>query len=80
MIYVDPFQFSSTLKCPEMMPVIINNSWYFPEHSTSTCYQSNYTYWIRSCSGYDYMRDSGSLSFWDDPDEDMYTFEDGEPL
>jgi len=29
---------------------------------------------------YECSRSSGSLSFWDDPQEDIYTFEDGQPL
>jgi len=29
---------------------------------------------------YDCCRDSGVLSFWDDPTEDIYTFEDGQPI
>jgi len=27
---------------------------------------------------YEFMRSSGSLSFWDEPEEDIYSFEDGE--
>jgi len=29
---------------------------------------------------YQLCRDSGTLDFWDDPEEDIYTFEDGEPV
>jgi hypothetical protein len=29
---------------------------------------------------YECCRSSGILSFWDEPDEDLYTFEDGQPL
>lgn len=29
---------------------------------------------------YECCRASGVLSFWDDPSEDIYTFEDGQPL
>jgi len=31
-------------------------------------------------SPYQLCRDSGTLDFWDDPTEDIYTFEDGEPI
>ena len=30
-------------------------------------------------SPFDYCRSSGVLSFWDDPKEDIYDFQDGEP-
>lgn len=29
---------------------------------------------------YEFCRSSGVLSFWDDPSEDIYTFEDGQPI
>jgi hypothetical protein len=29
---------------------------------------------------YRLCRSSGTLDFWDDPAEDIYTFEDGEPI
>ena len=29
---------------------------------------------------YECCRSSGVLSFWDNPDEDLYTFEDGQPV
>ena len=29
---------------------------------------------------FDYCRSSGVLSFWDDPEEDIYDFQDGEPV
>jgi len=29
---------------------------------------------------YQLCRDSGTLDFWDDPTEDIYTFEDGEDI
>jgi hypothetical protein len=29
---------------------------------------------------YEYTRSSGVLDFWDDESEDIYTFEDGQPL
>ena len=29
---------------------------------------------------YRLCRDSGTLDFWDDPAEDIYTFDDGEPI
>ena len=31
-------------------------------------------------SSYEWSRNSGALAFWDDPDEDIYTLEDGRPL
>jgi hypothetical protein len=31
-------------------------------------------------SSYECSRFSGSLSFWDNPEEDIYTLEDGQPL
>jgi len=33
-----------------------------------------------SFSPYECCRDSGVLDFWNDPSEDIYTFEDGHPL
>jgi hypothetical protein len=31
-------------------------------------------------SSYQLCRSSGTLDFWDDSSEDIYTFEDGEPI
>jgi hypothetical protein len=31
-------------------------------------------------SPYECARSSGTLNFWDDPEEDIYTLEDGQPL
>ena len=31
-------------------------------------------------SVYELCKESGTLDFWDDPNEDIYTFEDGEPV
>ena len=36
--------------------------------------EANYT------SSYEMCRDSGALDFWDDPQEDIYTFADGREL
>ena len=29
---------------------------------------------------FDYSRSSGALDFWDDPTEDIYTFDNGQPI
>ena len=31
-------------------------------------------------SPYEYMRLSGILAFWNEPEEDIYTFDDGQPV
>ena len=33
-----------------------------------------------SLNAYKLCKESGTLDFWDEPEEDIYTFEDGEPI
>lgn len=43
-----------------------------PDRNESSCQEV--------VSGYEFARDSGALAFWDEPDEDIYTFEDGSDI
>jgi hypothetical protein len=69
--------FTETSRCSG--PGILQNN-FFSTIRTSMSSISEFVYTEDDLSPYICCRDSGALDFWDEPGEDIYTLEDGQPL
>lgn len=68
---------TETSRCSD--PRILQNT-LFSTIQTSMSSISEFVYMDDDMSPYEYVRSSGALRFWDDPKEDIYSLEDGQPL
>ena len=57
----------------------VGNVYALPNNS-DTCSALGFSLPAIDPTPFDYCRSSGVLSFWDDPKEDIYDFQDGEPV
>ena len=69
--------FTETSLCSK--PIVLQNTLY-SSIFTSMSSISAFVYTEEDLSPYLCCRDSGTLDFWDDPGEDVYTLEDGQPI